>query len=106
MSEAILLISCPDKKGVVATVTNYLYEKNGNVLDADQHIDAQTNTFFMRIEWSLEGFNIEEAKIAESFIPIAKKFDMEWDLYFCRNPFHLLKEQGIKKKRNKKIYHE
>jgi formyltetrahydrofolate deformylase len=82
MSHAILLISCPDSKGITATVTNLIYENNGNIVHSDQHIDDQTNTFFMRIEWSLEGFSIEKEKISDSFTPIAQKFGMKWDLYF------------------------
>lgn len=81
MSHAILLISCPDQKGITASVTSFVYENNGNIVHADQHIDEQVNTFFMRIEWSLEGFAIEREKIAESFETIAKKFEMTWNFY-------------------------
>jgi len=49
MSQAILLISCPDQKGITASITNFVYEHNGNILHADQHIDEQRNIFFMRI---------------------------------------------------------
>ena len=82
MENAILLISCPDRKGIVATVTNFIYQNNGNIEHADQHIDFQTNTFFMRIEWSLKDFDIPQDKIAEEFTPIAEKFSMNWKLYF------------------------
>ena len=53
MDHAILLISCPDQKGITASVTNFIYQHNGNIIHADQHIDEQSNTFFMRVEWSL-----------------------------------------------------
>jgi len=82
MENAILLISCPDRKGIVAAITNFIYQNNGNIEHADQHIDFQTNTFFMRIEWSLKGFNIPQDKIAEEFTSIAEKFSMNWKLYF------------------------
>jgi len=82
MENAILLISCPDRKGIVATVTNFIYQNNGNIEHADQHIDSQTNTFFMRIEWSLKDFNIPQEKIAGEFTPIAENFFMNWKLYF------------------------
>ncbi len=82
MSNAILLISCPDQKGITAAVTSFVFENGGNIIDASQHIDEQTNTFFMRIEWSLAGFAFSNSKIAEKFKPIAKKFSMAWDLYF------------------------
>ena len=81
-SNAILLISCADQKGITASVTNFVYEKGGNIVHADQHIDEQTNTFFMRIEWSLKGFELRKDKISDAFLPLAKKFSMRWDLYF------------------------
>ena len=81
-NHAILLISCPDRKGITATVTNFIYKNNGNIVHADQHIDEQTNTFFMRIEWSLKDFSIDKQKINKSFQPISDKFAMTWDLSF------------------------
>ncbi len=80
MSNAILLVSCPDKRGITATITQFVYEHNGNILHADQHIDDQT--FFMRIEWSLTGFSIKKADIGKKFESIAKKFKMKWEIHF------------------------
>ncbi|HOW36053.1 MAG TPA: formyltetrahydrofolate deformylase [Candidatus Omnitrophota bacterium] len=82
MPNAILLISCRDKKGITATVTDFVFKNNGNIEHADQHIDAQSNIFFMRIEWSLKNFKIAKNKIAAAFKPIAGQFAMDWNLYF------------------------
>lgn len=82
MNNAILLISCPDTKGITAKVSNFIYTHNGNIKDADQHIDAQTNTFFMRIEWALKDFAIPQEKITSQFSPLAQEFGMRWSLYF------------------------
>jgi len=82
MSQAILLISSADQRGITATVSGFVYEHNGNVIHADQHIDEQSNTFFMRIQWSLEGFGLSEDKIEDAFKPIAEKFNMHWELHF------------------------
>ena len=65
MNQAILLISCKDQKGITASVTNFIAEHSGNILHADQHIDEQSNTFFMRVQWSLDGFDIERERIEE-----------------------------------------
>ena len=86
MSHAIVLISCPDQRGITATVTDFVFQHNGNIIHADQHIDEQTNTFFMRIEWALDGFKIDRMQIQEHFKPIAQKFRMTWDLYFFDEP--------------------
>ncbi len=82
MVGAILLIWCPDRKGIVAKVSNFLYRNNGNIEDADQHIDKDTNTFFMRIEWSLKGFKLSRKDIPKYFEPIAREFNMHWSLHF------------------------
>ena len=82
MCHAILLISCPDQKGITASIANFIYENNGNIVHADQHIDGQSNTFFMRVEWSLDGFDIKKEEIDEKFRTMANKFQMAWDLSF------------------------
>jgi len=89
MNHAILLISSPDKRGITATVTNFIYENDGNVVHADQHIDEKNNIFFMRVEWSLDGFKIEKGDISQFFEPIAKRFGMSWELYFTDEPIRV-----------------
>ncbi len=82
MSNAIFTISCPDQKGITASLTNFVYQNNGNIIHADQHIDPQTNTFFMRLEWALHDFAIKRADIASAIQPLAQKFKMQWNLNF------------------------
>jgi formyltetrahydrofolate deformylase len=82
MNKAILLISCPDQKKVTASVSGFVAENDGNILHADQHIDDQTNTFFMRMEWSLQGFRLSKEAIQREFRKVAERFRMDWHLYF------------------------
>lgn len=79
---AILLISCPDKKGIVFNVSNFIFSNNGNILRSDQHADEESGTFFMRIEWDLDGFKIEKNAIAKVFESIASEYSMNWQLHF------------------------
>ena len=80
---AILLIHCPDKEGVVAAVTDFLFKNHGNILDLEQHVDTDTKTFFMRVEWSLDNFTISREKIDDYFETlVGKQFDMHWTLHF------------------------
>jgi formyltetrahydrofolate deformylase len=79
---AILLFSCPDTRGIVAEVSYFISTYNGNILDSHQHSDGETNTFFMRVEWDLDGFAIPRDKIAAAFEPIAGKFSMDYRLEF------------------------
>lgn len=84
MNHAILLISCPDCRGITAAVTNFIFQNNGNIVSADQHIDEQSNIFFMRIEWSLGGFHLRPEQIEAKFKPLADKFAMTWSLSFTQ----------------------
>ena len=78
---ATLLISCPDRKGLVAAVTDFISRHNGNILQLDQHVDAQENVFFMRVEWDLANFEINREDITGRFGEIATAFDMTWQLH-------------------------
>ena len=86
MNDAILLISCPDQRGITASVTDFIYQHNGNILHADQHIDEQTGTFFMRVQWSLADFNLKREAVKEAFSPLAERFSMDWELHFTDIP--------------------
>ena len=77
---ATLLITCPDAKGIVASIADFLYQHNANILHADQHQDAENNLFLMRVEWDLASFNLTEQTFSTAFSPIAAKFSMEWQL--------------------------
>ena len=77
---ATLLITCPDAKGIVATVANFLHQHNANILHADQHQDAENSLFLMRVEWDLKQFSLDEAAFGKQFEAIATQFNMEWQL--------------------------
>jgi formyltetrahydrofolate deformylase len=77
---AILLISCPDRKGLVATIAEFLYSHNANILHADQHQDSENKLFLMRVEWELEDFKLNIADFLLHFTPIAEQFQMQWRL--------------------------
>jgi formyltetrahydrofolate deformylase len=75
---AILLINCPDRKGLVATVSGMLYEHGANIIHADQHQDHEAGLFFMRVEWTLDGFNVDDFR--SHFAPVAADLRMDWRL--------------------------
>jgi formyltetrahydrofolate deformylase len=74
----ILLIDCPDRKGIVAAVAEFLYRHDANILHADQHQDAQRGLFLMRVEWDLAGFDLSLDECARQFSLIAERFRMRW----------------------------
>jgi formyltetrahydrofolate deformylase len=92
---AILLIACPDSKGEVATIADFIYRHGGNILHADEHGDAESGLFLMRVEFDPADFDIDlfqsdpiqfnptqsgSADFARHFAPIAERFQMQWRL--------------------------
>ncbi len=75
---AVLLIDCPDRKGLVARVSGLLYERGANILHADQHRDQDLGLFFMRVEFELDGFDLEGFRTV--FAALAGELAMTWKL--------------------------
>lgn len=78
---AVIVMHCDDKKGILSDVTDFILDNNGNILKLDQHVDQDENRFFMRVEWGLEGFGIPKEKVREYFKTlIADKYNANWSL--------------------------
>lgn len=77
----ILLIHCKDRKGIVARVSGFIHDFGGNILDSDHHTDEDTNDFLMRMEFATEGFQIPSSDIPAAFAPIAKAYDMHYEVH-------------------------
>ena len=82
---AILLISCPDRKGEVATIADFIYRHGGNILHADEHADEESGLFLMRVEFDPKDFDIDLSQreltdFRGQFSPIAEAFAMKWRL--------------------------
>ncbi|GAB4241329.1 MAG: formyltetrahydrofolate deformylase [Acidobacteriota bacterium] len=77
---AILLVSAPDRKGLVARLADFLYRRNANILHADQHQDAESGLFLMRVEWDLRGFDLDLADFPGAFQPLAEELQLTWRL--------------------------
>jgi formyltetrahydrofolate deformylase len=83
MEKFVLLIHCPDREGLVASVTSLIRRYHGNVVDLDQHVDSERHVFFMRVAWtpspsdprSIEHF--EQAFAAEVATPYAMTWRLE-----------------------------
>lgn len=77
-AEAVVLISCPDRPGIVAKVTGCLDEVGGNILDASQHTDFQAQTFLQRIHVSWPVDPPEPEVVQEAMDELAGEFNMAW----------------------------
>ncbi|NTU92560.1 MAG: formyltetrahydrofolate deformylase [Chlorobiaceae bacterium] len=77
---AVLLLSCPDRAGLVARIAQFIYERGGNILDLDEHVDVRDHHFFLRVSWSLDRFSIPAAGLEEAFAPLALEFSAVWKI--------------------------
>lgn len=77
-NSAILLVSCPDQKGIEASIADFIFRANGNILHADEHQDREQKLFLMRVEWDLDGFAIDMREFGAAFQRVADRFQMKW----------------------------
>ena len=81
-ASGVLLLSCPDQRGVVAAVADFIASHNGNIVHAEQHTDDVEKVFFQRVEFEIDGFDIPRERILESFAPVSNRFGMQVQLRF------------------------
>ncbi len=79
---AILLLSCGDRRGLVSRISHFVFERGGNILDLDEHVDTNEKHFFVRIAWDMKNFSIPVSEIANALTPLAKEFNAEWKINF------------------------
>jgi formyltetrahydrofolate deformylase len=86
---AVLLLSCPDQRGVVAATAEFIARHDGNIVHAEQHVDPVEGVFFQRVEFELESFGLDRDEIAPAFAPIAERFGIRVDLRFSDTPMRV-----------------
>jgi formyltetrahydrofolate deformylase len=77
-NSAVLLVQCPDRKGIDATLADFIYRHDGNILHFEQHQAGEERFYLARIEWDLQGFQLDLNEFPRRFTPIAEKFSMDW----------------------------
>lgn len=81
-----LLISCPDQPGIVASVSQFIFEHHGNIFQSDQHSTSlHHGTFFMRVSFTEDSFTLSEADLVDAFRPIADALHMNWSVHYSRH---------------------
>jgi formyltetrahydrofolate deformylase len=79
---ATLLVSCPDRKGLVASLAQTLYGHGANILDADQHTDPLAGMFFQRIRFDLASLTTDRISLEAAIREVAGRFGMSWRLAY------------------------
>ena len=85
-----LLVACPDRPGIVATVSRFLFEAGANIVHSDQHTtDPEGGRFFLRVEFDLPSLRFRLPGLEAAFAPIAFDYDMGWRLTLAAVPKRL-----------------
>jgi formyltetrahydrofolate deformylase len=79
-SGVILLLSCADRAGLVSRISHFIYERGGNILDLDEHVDPVEKNFFVRVLWSTEKLSMSVSELEDAFLPLAKEFGALWKI--------------------------
>jgi formyltetrahydrofolate deformylase len=82
MQKIIILIHCKDQKAIISTVTNYIASKDGNIIYLDQHVDADEDVFFMRLEceFSIQNWDLDSLK-KDFQTKLANPLQLSWEIY-------------------------
>lgn len=83
-NKATLLISCPDRPGIVSAVSTFLFNLGANIIDSSQYTtDPAGGTFFIRIHFELNQLEEREQEIEKTFAVVASKFEMDWKFHYA-----------------------
>ncbi len=80
MTIATLLVSCRDRTGLVAALSQFVFENNGNIVDLDQHAETDSGMFFMRLAWDLARFKLDRDGLDAGLAYLAKRFELTLSL--------------------------
>ncbi len=79
-NSAILLVQCPDRRGLDAAIADFIYQHNGNILHFEEHQVGDKGFYLARVEWDLNGFQLDVKEFPQKFAPVAEEFAMSWRL--------------------------
>ncbi|MCD6376821.1 MAG: formyltetrahydrofolate deformylase [Caldisericaceae bacterium] len=79
---AVLLLTCPDRVGLISRISHFIFERQGNIIDLDEHVDQEQQLFSIRVAWDMTNFTINAQQLQEAFAPLAKEFQATWSLRF------------------------
>jgi formyltetrahydrofolate deformylase len=85
-SLATLLVTCPDRKGIVASLAQLLYGHGANILDSDQHTDPVAGMFFQRIRVDLSTLATDRVSLERAVAEVGQRFGMTWRLAYGTRP--------------------
>ena len=79
---ATLLLSCADRKGLVAEISQFIFQRGGNILNLDEHVEKEENMFFTRVEWDTEEVILSRQEFELEFTQLAEKFSADYKIFY------------------------
>ncbi|MDZ7724214.1 MAG: formyltetrahydrofolate deformylase [candidate division KSB1 bacterium] len=79
---AVLLLSCPDRIGLVSRISHFIFERGGNIIDLDEHVDPDEHIFSIRVAWDMSQFTVPTSDLDDAFAPLAREFKARWSITF------------------------
>jgi formyltetrahydrofolate deformylase len=89
LGDYVLILSCPDRPGIVHAVSGFLVEHGGNIVESQQFGDSLTDRFFMRIGFTAGGGH-DAGSLHAAFDAVAQRFGMEYELWSAQAPYRTL----------------
>lgn len=79
---ATLILSCANQKGLVARISQFIFQRGGDIIDLDEHVDKEEQMFFIRIEWDMKGFGTTVEKFESEFKPLVDEINAVWEVKY------------------------
>jgi formyltetrahydrofolate deformylase len=79
---ATLVLSCPDQKGLVARISQFIFQLHGNILNLDEHVDREENMFFIRIEFDTGDMKISAEEFESAFSVLTGEISADWKMHY------------------------
>ena len=86
----VLVLTCPDRPGVVHAVSGFLVAHGGNIIESQQFGDQITGTFFMRLDFVVAGEGVSADELRADFAEVAERFEMSFELWDAKAPYRTL----------------
>lgn len=86
MADVVLLIQCPDRRGIVARVSEFIFRHDGNIINSDQHsTDPEGGRFFMRVEFHLNEARVPRTLLEGEWHGVARELQAVWSMHYAED---------------------
>lgn len=79
---AILLFTCKDRPGLVSKISHFIFDRRGNIIDLDEHVEMDEQVFSIRIAWDMQDSSISKESVLDDFEKLASEFNADWQIHF------------------------